>query len=138
MKTYSHNILAALAVSACVLTGCFEMVPDSDRDGAPKMALAREAAPADAQPVAAGCTYSDRKTERVINNERGVIMRLNESTFVISADNGTQRYTVCNLPQSLQREGAAVVFSGNVKEVFAYERWMANPFETTRLAPADK
>jgi hypothetical protein len=137
MKTYSHNILAALAVSACLLTGCFEMIPDSDKDVAPAKSIARAGVPGPVgqQPEAGACTYSDRKTERVVTNESGVIMRLNETTYVISADNQTQRYTLCDLPDALKHDGMKVKFSGNVKEIYANERWMANPFELTDLSP---
>ena len=132
MKTYFKYILAP-AVIAVGLTGCFDLAtPGSDTEESIQ-ATYNEAVLREAADI--GCKFSDRKTVSQVTNMKGIIKMLSKeqtreaASFAIHIPETNQRYTACDLPDYMQREGVAVIFSGDVKEIFPNERWMATPFE---------
>ena len=139
-KTYFKYILAPTAL-AIALTGCFDLAsPGSDTDESIQATVNEAKARKTQEKI--GCSFTDRKTELRIEQARGMIMKLNADMdtdrveYAINMESG-QRYMACGLPADFQKEGLSVIFSGDRKQIFPNERWMATPFELKDIRMAN-
>lgn len=85
------------------------------------------------------CTYESRKTVSTITNEKGTIKVTPSGTetwtdIYRDGDSSTP-YCACNLPASFSVAGMRIVFSADVKETYANEKWRCQPIKLTSLAP---
>ncbi len=58
--------------------------------------------------------------------------------FVISTDNGINRYNPCDLPEKLKKGGMLVRFSGDVLQIQPGERLIATPFRLKNIVERDR
>ena len=80
------------------------------------------------------CVYDTRKTVQTVKSQKGkVTLVANNYVIVTEGVNGT-RFVTCNLPDAFKTEGKAIVFSGEVKEIYPNERLVATPFKITAIA----
>ncbi|MFE1747407.1 hypothetical protein [Coleofasciculus sp. H7-2] len=80
------------------------------------------------------CSYDNRKTVETVKNQKGKVTLIGDTYVIVSEGNDGTRYATCNLPDAFKAEGKAIVFSGEVKEIYPTERWAATPFKITAIA----
>lgn len=96
----------------------------------------KEADP-DANALEGSCTYDSRKTTRTLSNVKGTVevTPAGEETWTdiyVDGDTSTP-YCACNLPLSFAEDGARVVFSADIKEIYPNEKWRCQPIKLTAL-----
>ena len=74
----------------------------------------------------------ERRTVGYLKNQVGRTILIMNSFYVIeNEDNQTQRVAPDNLPQELKKDGLRIIYSGEVKEIYPYERRAGHPFKIT-------
>lgn len=84
-------------------------------------------------PISSECAFDTRKTVQTVRNQKGKIKLIGNSYVIITEGNNEIRLTACNLPDALKIEGKTILFSGEVKEIYPNERWIATPFKMTAV-----
>ena len=80
--------------------------------------------------------HGKRAVIQTLEEADGVIMKV-ANMFVISMNEGTKRYQPCDLPKKFNKEGVLVRVTGEVLEIFQYERRAASPFRMTNISERD-
>lgn len=96
----------------------------------------KEANP-DADVLGGSCTYDSRKTTRTLSNVKGTVnvTPAGQETWTdiyVDGDTSTP-YCACNLPLSFTEDGSRILFSAEIKEIYANERWRCQPIKLTSL-----
>lgn len=81
--------------------------------------------------------HGKRMVAGTLEEVEGSILKVG-STFVISTDNGNNRYNPCALPEKLKSEGMLVRFTGEVLEILPSERLIATPFRLKNIVERDR
>ncbi len=143
MKTYFKYILAPTAL-AFTLYGCSDLsTPGSDTDESIRATYeqgeARQAQ-IDAFNNNENCDFDDRRTVKMIKDEKGIVKLVARSsnphdgyTLALHVPTTNQRFTACGLPSDMKVAGTVVIFSGEEKVIFPNEKWTATPFELTDI-----
>ncbi len=77
------------------------------------------------------CAFDSRKTVETVRNKMGRIRRIHDKLYIIVTENNRSRFTPCNLPDKFKKDGLMIRFSGEVKETYPNERWVATLFKLT-------
>lgn len=80
--------------------------------------------------------HGKRNVSQTLEEVDASILKIGDK-YVISTNNGNQRYNPCELPEKLKMEGILVRFSGEVLEIFPGERLMATPFRLWNIVERD-
>jgi hypothetical protein len=89
--------------------------------------------------LAMPCGFDDRPTVEKHQNQLGQIMTLPSASepegvlYIITIPDQNRRFSACNLPQSLKKDGMKIQFSGEVKEIKPEERWLATPYKLSAV-----
>jgi len=77
----------------------------------------------------------ERRTIRYLKNQVGRIELIMGKFYAINnEDNQTyQRVTLQNLPEELKKDGLTIIYSGEVKEIYPYERRVGHPVWLTNF-----
>lgn len=79
------------------------------------------------------CALDDRKTVQTVKNQKGKVVLVGNTYVLVTEGNNGTRFAACNLPDALKTDGKAILFSGEVKEIYPTERWAATPFKITAV-----
>jgi len=137
MKNTVLSTFAILTFSAFSLTGCFDLTSNATDAEASLKATVAEATTNELANMP--CYFDDRATTEKHQNERGVIMTIPMSNepegvaYLIDLPGQARRFTACNMPDNLKREGLKIEFSGEVKEIHPGERWIATPYKLSSV-----
>jgi hypothetical protein len=77
---------------------------------------------------------ADHKTLSDLADQSGEIFLIDEVNYGIRMKADAKPLLPCNLPDSLQKTGKQVLFSGQVKEAGLTEFWAGQPFVLTKIA----
>lgn len=80
--------------------------------------------------------HGKRMVGQTLEGVEGSILNV-AGRFVISTENGNNRFNPCELPKKLKVDGMPVRFSGEVLEIFPGERLIATPFRLKNIAERD-
>ncbi len=90
----------------------------------------------------ATCAYDSRKTVGTLVSQQGTIKVTPAGsdtwTDIYVDGNATRPYCACNLPLSFAEDGFRIVFSAEIKETYANEKWRCQPIKLTTLTPLNK
>ena len=77
----------------------------------------------------------ERRTVGYLNNQVGqIILIMNDFYEIENEDNQTYQIVVPdNFPQQLEQDGLRIIYSGEVKEIYPYERMAGYPFKLTNF-----
>ncbi len=78
-------------------------------------------------PVTDSCLTS-RSTTGTLNQVQGNILYKGNDMWTIAISKTDHIYP-CFLPSTLKVNGLAIEISGNIKEIYPYERWPGTPFQ---------
>ena len=81
--------------------------------------------------------HGKRMVRTTLESVDGSILKVGDR-YVISTENGNNRYNPCDLPKKFLVGGMLVRFSGDVLEIFPNERLIATPFRTKNIVERDK
>ena len=81
--------------------------------------------------------HGKRSVTQTLEEANGSIMKVT-GMYVISMNDGNDRYQPCDLPKKYNQEGILVRFSGEVLEIFPNERRAATPFRLKFIAERDE
>lgn len=76
--------------------------------------------------------YADRKKEKTIEKEAAIVIKWQEF-YLLSSDDGTQKWQPCEVPASFRKQGLKVYFSGDEMSVFPGERRAATPLHLSAI-----
>jgi hypothetical protein len=137
MKNYFKHTIALLFVSSFAFTSCLDLTSNStDAEASLKETLEQSR---NAELPLMACDYDDRKTTGIVTDKVGVIKQMRNATdtqnglFLIFIENESVRYTACNMPESVMKDGMQITFSGEEKEIMANEKWIARPIKLTNI-----
>lgn len=74
--------------------------------------------------------YDERKLESTVSEVSARIETFGDE-FLIATDDA--RYMPCEIPIAFRKNGTKIVFSGDIKEVYAQERWAGLPLHLTKI-----
>ena len=137
MKNSVLSTFAILTISAFSLTGCFDMTANATDAEASLKATVSDAT--NNEMLAMPCGFDDRPTVEKHQNQLGQIMTLPSASepegvlYIITIPDQNRRFSACNLPQSLKKDGMKIQFSGEVKEIKPEERWLATPYKLSAV-----
>ena len=77
----------------------------------------------------------ERRTVGYLKNQVGqIILIMNYFYAIENEDNQTyQRVVPNNLPQELKKDGLRIIYSGEIQEIYPYERRAGHPFKLTNF-----
>ncbi|MBK0402283.1 hypothetical protein I5M27_04760 [Adhaeribacter sp. BT258] len=133
MKNSVLSTFAILSLSAFSLTGCFDLTANATDAEASLKETVSDAT--NNEILAMPCGFDDRATVEKHQNQPGQIMALPNAAepegviYLIAIPDQNRRFSACNLPQSLKKDGMKIQFSGEVKEIKPEERWLATPYK---------
>ncbi len=81
--------------------------------------------------------HGKRMVQQTLESVDGSILKVGDR-YVISTENGNNRYNPCDLPKKLMVDGILVRFSGEILEIFPNERLIATPFRLKNIVERDK
>ena len=81
--------------------------------------------------------HGKRSVTQTLEEANGSIIKV-AGMYVISMNEGTDRYQPCELPKKYNQECILVRFSGEVLEIFPNERRAATPFRLKFIAERDE
>ena len=81
--------------------------------------------------------HGKRMVTQTLEEVDGSILEV-AGQFVITTDNGTNRYNPCDLAGKFEKNGVLVRFSGEVLEIKPGERLIATPFRLQNIVERDK
>ena len=81
--------------------------------------------------------HGKRNVSGSLKDVDGFILKIGD-TFVLTSNNGNNRYKPCEIPDPLKTDGMAVRFSGDYLEIFPNERLIATPFRIEYISERDK
>lgn len=81
--------------------------------------------------------HGKRRVSQNLDAVEGSILKVADR-FVISTDNGNNRYNPCELPNKLKKDGILVRFSGEVLQIMPGERLIATPFRLKTIVERDR
>ena len=137
MKNPVLSSFVILAVSALSLTSCFEMTSNATDADASVKATVSDAI--NTEMLAMPCGYDNRATTEKQKDQQGVIITIPNAaepegvSYIISIPNENRRFTACNMPESLKKDGMKIMFSGEVKEIKPEEKWLATPYKLSAV-----
>ncbi|MFC5269675.1 hypothetical protein [Adhaeribacter terreus] len=137
MKNSVLSTFAILTISAFSLSGCFDLTSNATDAEASLKATVSDAS--NNEMLALPCGFDDRVTVEKHQNQIGQIMALPNATepdgimYVITIPEQNRRFSACNMPQSIKKDGMKIQFSGDVKEIKPEERWLATPYKLSAL-----
>ncbi|MDX5347656.1 MAG: hypothetical protein LPJ89_01195 [Hymenobacteraceae bacterium] len=141
MRTFIKIATAPLLAIALALGGCDSEFAGGDLDTVkvqlPNGEELREASTP--QPSGFECGYDARQTEEFIEEKLAVVEEMDpyQGTFMLVVPSESRRFHACNLPAEWERPGTMVIFSGEAKEIYANERWVAQPFKLWNIRQAN-
>lgn len=74
--------------------------------------------------------YPDREVTKVVTDEKATITKILDY-YMFTTE--SRRWQPCDVPTEFQEEGLKVIVSGEVMNIFPYERRAGTPFRTTAL-----
>ena len=101
-------------------------------ESSPRLIETAQSQPLSGQPDS-DCTYGNRRTVDTVKNQKGKVMLIGGVYTILTEGNNGIRFGACNLTDALKKDGQAVLFSGEVKEIYPNERWAATPFKITAI-----
>ena len=140
MKNYVKSSIAILFFASVGITSCFDLAPGaSDAEASLKQTAAQSLS----MELATSCEFDDRDTEAMMNQETGIITRMNNpadpenEVFLINDPVSQMRYVACNMPDGLKIEGMKVTYDAEKKAVGENEKWYAHPIKLTHIYSAE-
>ena len=137
MKNSVRNAFAILTISALTLTSCFDLTSNAtDAEASLKTTLSESAT---VEIASMPCGFDNRATTAKHDNQQGVIAAIPMANqpegllYVITIPGDNQRFSACNMPESLKKDGLKIMFSGEVKEIMPEERWVATPYKLSAV-----
>jgi hypothetical protein len=131
MKNPVIRTLVILAVSSLSLTSCFDLTSNAtDAEASVKTTLSDAT---NNEILAMPCGFDSRATTEKLQDQEGVIMTLPNASepegimYLIAIPAQSRRFTACNMPESLKKDGMKIIFSAEVKEIRPEEKWIATP-----------
>lgn len=85
-------------------------------------------------PVGENDCLTDHNTLSVLSDQPGEIVLLDEVNYGIRVKGNNNPLLPCNLPDSFQKAGKQIIFSGNIKEARLEEFWAGQPFVLTKIS----
>ena len=74
--------------------------------------------------------YEDREVTKEVTEEKATITKILDQ-YMFTTE--SRRWQPCDVPTEFQEEGLKVIVSGQVMNIFPYERRAGTPFRTTAL-----
>jgi hypothetical protein len=77
--------------------------------------------------------YKDRKVEETVQGRVAIVALWND-IYLLTSEDGTEKWQPCDLPPDFKVEKIKVVFSGDVMSIFPGERRVASPLHLKSIS----
>jgi hypothetical protein len=137
MKNYLKYTIALLFVSSIAFTSCLDLTSNAtDADASLKQTFSQSV---NDEMRLLPCDYDNRKTTQMLIEQVGIVTQMANPAnselplFVIQIPGEALRYTACNMPDAIKKDGLKITFDGERKEIFPEEKWIASPLKLTQI-----